>query len=361
MPKAPAPRQAMTAGDWRLLALAAALTSATAGTHFASAPATARFVVAAAALAALAALVGRCVGALGDRLGVSATGAIQGALANLPELAFGIFALRAGLPGVLRAALVGSILANVLAVLGLAFVVGGLRHGTQRFAAERAKLLSLLLLLAVAVLIVPTLAAGLDLPAARHERVLSDVAAGILLALYALSLLADLGGGRAHPVPGDPPQPGRWPLGLTLALLVTSAAGATATSSWFVDALTPAVRALGISPIFAGLVIVAIAGNAVENAVGVSLAARNRSDLAFSVILQSPLQIALVLIPVLVLVSPLVGGATLTLVFPPLLVASLALAVVVTAFVVIDGESTWMEGVCLLGLYVSVAAAFWWG
>jgi Ca2+:H+ antiporter len=349
----------LTKGDWRLIALGAVLTAGAAGTHFGSAPSTVAFGVAALALASLAALVARAVGALGDRVGVGATGAIQGALGNLPELAFGIFALRAGLTSVLRAALVGSILANVLLVLGLAFVVGGVRHGTQRFAAERAKLLSLLLLLAVAVLIVPTLASGLDLPAAHHERALSDVAAIILLGVYALSLLADLSSGRAGS--HQEPSGARWPLGLTLMLLVGAAAGAAAVSSWFVDALSPAVHSLGISPIFAGLVIVAIAGNAVENAVGVALAARNRSDLALSVILQSPLQIALVLIPVLVLVSPLVGGAALTLVFPPLLVASVGLAVVVTAFVVVDGESTWMEGVALLGLYSAIAAAFWWG
>ncbi|MGH9129533.1 MAG: sodium:proton exchanger [Acidimicrobiales bacterium] len=350
-----------TSGDLGLVALAAVLTGAAAVTHFTSTPATAAFVVAAIALAALAAVVGRAVGALGDRMGVGATGAIQGALGNLPELLFGIFALRAGLGGVLRAALVGSILANVLLVLGLAFVVGGVRHGVQRFGAERAKLLSLLLLLAVGVLIVPTLASGLDLPAAHHERALSDVAAVILLAVYALSLLADLRIRGAKGSEQAAPVSGRWPLALTLGLLAASAGGAAAASSWFVDSLTPAVHSLGISPTFAGLVIVAIAGNAVENAVGVTLAARNRPDLALSVILQSPLQIALVLIPVLVLVSPLVGGAALTLVFPPLLVASVGVAAVITAFVVADGESTWMEGVALLGLYAAIASAFWWG
>lgn len=356
----------LSRGDWRLLAMGVALTAAAAATHFASTPPVAAFAVAALALAALATLVARSVGALGDRLGPGATGAIQGALGNLPELLFGIFALRAGLTAVLRAALIGSILANVLLVLGLAFVVGGVRNGTQRFAADRAKILSLLLLLAVAVLIVPTLASGLDLPAAHHERALSDVAAIILLGVYALSLLADVGGGGgARTETRDQTEPSggeaRWPLSLTLGMLVVASAGAAAASSWFVDALTPAVHTLGISPLFAGLVIVAIAGNAVENAVGVALAARNRADLAVSVILQSPLQIALVLIPVLVLVSPLVGGAALTLVFPPLLVASVGLAALVTAFVVVDGESTWMEGVALLGLYAAIAAGFWWG
>lgn len=379
---APAPRAGLSTTDIALLGLGAVLSAVAGVTHYGAAPAVVSFALAALALATLAALVGRAVGALGDRLGVGATGAVQGALGNLPELLFGIFALRAGLVGVLRAALIGSILANVLLVLGLAFVVGGVRHGTQRFGADRAKLLSLLLLLAVAVLVVPTLASGLDLPAAHHEHALSDVAAVILLGVYALSLLADLRAPRSSPagsVPspaGSVPSPagggtvlpggrsgadGRWPLSLTLGLLVASSAGAAAVSSWFVDSLNPAVHVLGISPAFAGLVIVAIAGNAVENAVGVTLAAHNRVDLAVSVILQSPLQIALVLIPVLVLVSPLIGGAGLTLVFPPLLVASAALAVVVTAFVVSDGESTWMEGVALLGLYAAVAAAFWWG
>ena len=108
------------------------------------------------------------------------------------------------------------------------------------------------------------------------------------------------------------------------------------------------------------LVIVAIAGNAVENVVGIQLAARNQADYALSVILQSPLQIALVLAPVLVLVAPLVG-ATFTLVLPPLLIAALLLAALVSVLVVNDGESTWFEGATLLALYVLIAAAFWWG
>jgi Ca2+:H+ antiporter len=116
-----------------------------------------------------------------------------------------------------------------------------------------------------------------------------------------------------------------------------------------------------MSEAFAGLVVVAIAGNAVENVVGVQLAARNRSDYAISVILQSPVQIALVLIPALVLLSGVIGGAQLTLVLSPLLGVVLALTTLITAFVVLDGESTWLEGACLVGLYVVIAASFWWG
>ncbi|HZD65976.1 MAG TPA: hypothetical protein VE152_07750, partial [Acidimicrobiales bacterium] len=236
-----------------------------------------------------------------------------------------------------------------------------LRHGTQRFRAEPARGLSLLLLLAVAVVIVPTLAAGLALPAAHHERALSDVAAVTLLAVYVLGTVGGLGG--RHDEEGVPA--GRGPRGEALppalVVLVGASVAAAFVSAWFVDAFQPAITALGISETFAGLVIVAIAGNAVENVVGVRLAGRNQTDLSLSVVLQSPLQIALVLIPVLVLVSPILGGSLLTLVFPPLLVASLGLAAVVTAVVVMDGESTWMEGTALVGLYAVIAAAFWWG
>jgi Ca2+:H+ antiporter len=120
------------------------------------------------------------------------------------------------------------------------------------------------------------------------------------------------------------------------------------------------VEALNLSQAFAGLVIVAIAGNAVENVVGIQLAARNRTDYALSVILQSPVQIALVLAPVLVLGAPLVG-ATFTLVLSPILIAVLVLAVLVTTVVVFDAESNWLEGVALIVLYCLCATAFYWG
>jgi Ca2+:H+ antiporter len=120
------------------------------------------------------------------------------------------------------------------------------------------------------------------------------------------------------------------------------------------------MNSLGISQAFAGLVIVAIAGNAVENVVGIQLAARNKSDVALTVILQSPLQIALVLAPVAVLAAPLVG-ATFTLVLSPLLIAMLTISVIVTVIVVLDGESNWYEGLTLVALYAVIATAFWWG
>jgi Ca2+/H+ antiporter len=144
-------------------------------------------------------------------------------------------------------------------------------------------------------------------------------------------------------------------------MLALASVAAAFVSDWFVTALTPAIEALHINEMFAGLVIVAIAGNAVENFVGIQLAARNQADYALSVIVNSPLQIALVLAPALVLLSHVIGGAVLTLVFAPMLVLAVALTVLALAVIILDGESVWLEGVALLGLYALIATSFWWG
>lgn len=350
-------------GELALLGAGAVLTAGSAATHYTASGRVAPFVVAALALAALAAVVGRLVDHLGDHFGSGATGVLQSALGNLPELFFGLFALHAGLVGVVQATLVGSVVANVLLVLGLAFVVGGARHGTQRFPAESARNTAVLLVLAVAVLVVPTVSSQLHVAVAHHERALSDVAAVVLLAVFVLSVPAAVSVGRPDPAAelGSSPAPAGWSLGRVLLALGAAGVAAAFVSDWFVDSLTPALGALHMSPAFAGFVVVAVAGNAVENVVGVQLAARNRADYAVSVVLQSPVQIALALVPALVLLSPVVGSHVLTLVLPTRLVVVLALSALVAAFVIFDGESTWLEGACLIGLYTVLAAAFWWG
>ena len=336
------------------------LIAAAAATRFTHAGAVPAFLCSGLAVALLAALVGRSVEQLGDRFGAGATGVLQSALGNLPELFIALFALKAGLVMVVQAALIGSILANLLLVLGLAFTVGGLRHGPQNIDSQRARATAVLMLLAVAAMVVPSLASYVHTPAAPHEGAMSLVVAVILLVLFAVTLPATL---KSKPA-GDAAEqhePPRWPLPLALALLAASAVAAAFVSEWFVHALEPAMHALHISDAFAGLVIVAIAGNAVENVVGIQLAAKNRSEYAFSVVINSPLQIALVLAPVLVILSRVFGFAPLTLVFPPMLVVSVAIAVLVTAFITFDGESDWGEGVSLLALYAIIATAFWWG
>ena len=153
----------------------------------------------------------------------------------------------------------------------------------------------------------------------------------------------------------------RWPVWLAVSMLAVAGVLAAFVSDWFVHALQPAMDSLSINQTFAGLVVVAIAGNAVENVVGVQLAAKDQSPYAFSVILNSPVQIALVLAPALVLISQIFGLASLTLVFSPLLVVVLVLAVVLGAFIAFDGESNWLEGASLIVLYLIIATSFWWG
>lgn len=355
----PHPRT-FTRSDAVVVGGGAALIVAAGLTRFLGGGAIIAFICSGLAVALLAALVGRSVEQLGDRFGAGATGVLQSALGNLPELFIALFALKAGLVMVVQAALIGSILANLLLVLGLAFAVGGLRHGAQNIDSQRARATTVLMLLAVAAMVVPSLASYVHTPAASHEGAMSLVVAVILLALFAVTLPASLKGKPAGDA-AEQHEPPRWPLPLALALLAASAVAAAFVSEWFVHALEPAMHALRISDAFAGLVIVAIAGNAVENVVGIQLAAKNRSEYAFSVVINSPLQIALVLAPVLVILSRLFGFTPLTLVFPPMLVAGVAIAVLVTAFITFDGESDWGEGVSLLALYAIIATAFWWG
>jgi len=334
--------------------ISALLLGTAAGAHFFLGPVVA-FAATALALAALARLVGHATEQLGSRLGSGGAGVVQSALGNLPELFIALFALDKGLVVVVQAALVGSILANSILVLGIAFVAGGLRNGTQRFDSERARLISALAVLAAATMAIPSLAHAFHTPAAPHSEALSLVCAGVLLFTFVVTLPSFLtgSGDEEHAAP-------RWSATQTAVVLGLAGVAAAFTSDWFVSALTPAIHTLHMSQDFAGLVIVAIAGNAVENVVGVQLAARNQTDYALSVILQSPLQIALVLAPVLVLIAPLVG-ATFTLVLSPLLVASLLISVIITTVEDKDGESTWLEGATLVVLYVLVATAFWWG
>lgn len=397
----PAPRPAAPApfrpGRRELLSwgLTIAIAATAAVLHHAGAPPVARFVAAAAALSLLAKLVGDATDHLGERLNPGATGVLQSALGNLPELFVCLFSLRAGLVDVVRAALVGSILANSVLVLGLAILAGGLKHGTQRFGAAAPRMTATLMLLAVTALAVPTLAHELHTPAQAHEATFSALCAVVLLVVFAASLPFSLAAdpvAAATPVTGraaPSPRPGAafaaegrsaaqrdaapagagapvrahaaWPLAVALGVLAFAAVAAAFVSEWFVDALLPATAALGLSPAFTGLVIVAIAGNAVENVVGIQLALRDKPDYAMSVILNSSLQIALALTPVLVLASFFIGPTPLTLVLQPLLVVALALSGLVGAFVVFDGESVWLEGVALVGLYVMLAGAFWWG
>ena len=348
--------------EWTIVLLAVLVSVLTWVLLITRANAVLTFFISGLALAVLAALVGQATEHLGSHFGPGATGVLQSAIGNLPELFVGIFALRAGLVTVVQSALIGSILANSLLVLGLAFLVGGLRHGTQRFNSETPRAIVILTVLAVAALLVPTLAQNLHTPAEAHEDALSLACAAVLLIVFLLSIPHSLQGGsavQANPEEALHSQP--WPLWRTLAILFLAGIGAAFVSDWFVQTLEPAIETLHLSQAFTGLVVVAIAGNAIEHMVGIQLAFRNKADYAVSVVLNSSLQVALALTPILVILSFFLSPIPLTLVLPPLLVAALALAAILGALIVYDGESNWLEGAALIGLYGMIATAFWWG
>ena len=369
----------LTRRDRTMLTITVVATAAAGVLYFADMNAVVAFVVAALALATLASLVGRSVEALGDRLGPNATGILQTALGNLPELFVIMFALKAGLFGVVKATIVGSILSNALLVLGLAFVVGGLKHGRQRFAADDVRTLGLMFTLAVFILAIPSLTDALHTPADSHERAVSVVVSVVMLVLFALSLPATLGKRdkdpvehprASSPIVASPDSAkaasfatahGEWPLVMAIGMLAVAGVGAAFVSEWFVAALEPAMDAAGINEVFAGLVIVAIAGNAVENFVGIQLAAKNQMDYAVQVILQSPVQIALTIAPIICLAAVWLGQPGFDLVFSPLLLAVMIMSALVAVLVTFDGESNWFEGAVLCALYVAIATAFWWG
>jgi calcium/proton exchanger (cax) len=331
-------------------------------------PAMVRFVVAVIALAGGAVAVGESTERLSQRLSPAATGVVQSVLGNLPELFLAIFALQAGLLQVVAAALVGSILGNALFVLGLATLIGGLRHGKLTFSAAANRLYATELLLGVAALTVPFLATQPGAPDFGHAQELSAVVAIVLLVLFAASvpislrLASEAPASKPHVPDEDESRPDvPKPLLQTLALLAVSGASAAFVADWFVEALQPAMATIGMSESFAGLIVVAIASNAVENLAGVTSAARGKGDLAMSLILNSALQIVLFLTPVIVLLSFFVAPVPLTLILSPLLLGTLAVSVLLVIFIVTDGEANAFEGAMLLGLYVIIAAAVWWG
>ena len=336
---------------------------------------TVRFVLAILALAGGAVAVGESTERLSERLSPASTGVVQSVLGNLPELFLSIFALRAGLAGVVAAALIGSVLGNALFVLGLALLVGGARHGRLFFSKATNRLYATELLLGVSALVIGFLATRPSEPDAGHDVELSAIVAVVLLVIFAISVpisnrLAEAPPGARYPDEADGADardgaavavPARHALAPTLVLLAISAGSAAFVADWFVDALRPAMAAIGMSEAFAGLIVVALAGNAVENLAGVRAAYRRKGDLALSLILNSALQVVLFLVPVVVLLSHVVAPAPLPLVFDPLLLGTMAVTAILVFAIVLDGEANALEGAMLLGLYVIVAAGVWWG
>ena len=348
--------------EWTVFVVALIASTLTGVLTFTSANPVIIFLISAIALATLASVVGQATEQLGNYLGPGPTGILQASVASMPELFVSFFALRAGLVTVVQSAIVGSILANTLLIMGLAFLFGGLKNGTQRFSSERPRAIVILMVLAVAALVVPTIADAIHTPAEAHEEALSIASALVLLMVFAASIpFSWKGGPIGESVPAAELDEKPWSMSRAITVLVIAGVVTAFVSDWFVQALEPTIESWGISQAFAGLVVVAIAGNAVENVIGIRLAIKNKVDYAISVIMNSSLQVALALTPILILLSYFFAPVALTLVLPELLVVALAVTAILSALIVYDGESNWLEGVALVGLYIMIAISFWWG
>ncbi len=337
------------------VAVAALLAALAATLDLASAPNTAVFVSAAAALIGLAWLVGVATEQLGESSGPRVGGVLNATFGNAAELIITIFAIRAGQLEVATASITGSILGNTLLVLGASFVVGGVRHGVQTFDRRVAGMSASMLALAVIGLGLPTAFAAAHGNGANVQTI-SDVTAAVLIVLYALSLVYLFRSGTgAHP-----PSGGRhWPARGAIAVLVAATTAVAVISDVFVGTLAGVIADAGISAVFLGLVIVPLVGNVAENIVAVKIAYQNQMDFSMLVSLGSSMQVALGVAPILVFAS-LLTAHDFDLVFPTIQVIALAAAVTITALIAADGESNWLEGAQLIAVYVIVATSFWY-
>jgi Ca2+:H+ antiporter len=311
----------------------------------------------------LAALMGRATEQLAERTGPTVGGLLNATFGNAAELIIALVALRAGLFELVKASITGSILGNLLLILGLSLLAGGLRSPLLKFNRTSAGMSAAMLALATAGLAFPALfhLVHPETTTARltlNELQLSEAVAVILALTYAASLLFSL---RTHKAlfGGDPaatPEGATWsPLKATLVLALATA-GVVVESELLVHSIEPVTRTLGLSQTFLGLIVIPVIGNAAEHATAVTVARKGKLDLSLQIALGSSTQVALLVAPLLVLAGVLMGKP-LSLLFTPLEVVALGVATVVVSIITLDGESHWFEGVQLLALYAMIGAA----
>jgi|SRR6476659_10042647 Ca2+:H+ antiporter len=331
--------------------------------HQAGVNAVAQFLAGIVGLALLAWTVGVGTEVVGARFGPAVTGVLQSTLGNLPELFIVVFALRAGEIVVAQTSILGSLLANALFVLGLAIIAGAWKSpdGLMRFKTRLPNDTTMLLMLVVFIIAIISTSLSLDDAASGNAMTISVIGAVLILGVYGVWIASYLRAGAAEaPAVEERHAPA---LGFNAGLAVLALAGIAAAfvSDWFVAAIDPAVAKLGISKAFTGLVIVALAGNAVENVVGIQLAWKGRYDLAISVVKNSVSQIAAFLYPALVLIS-LLFTQRLTFGVPTeglVLVVALVFTALAIWQITGDGEAAAYEGLALVATYAVLATVVW--
>lgn len=327
------------------------------------------FIAAAVSIIPLAGYMGRATERLAEHVGAGWGGFLNATFGNAAEVIIAIVALRAGLVDVVKASLTGSIIGNILLVLGLSILVGGLRFPPiQRFNRTAASMGATMLLLASIGLVLPAIfhqVVGAD--SATLERGLSLDISIVLMATYALGLVFSfrthshlyLGTGAAMEhgeAEVHPPRTGG--AGKALGLLLLSAAAVGVMSELMVGALEEAAHDLGMNQVFVGVILVALVGNAAEHSTAVLMAAKNKMDLAVNIAVGSSIQIAMFVAPLLVFLSYAIAPAPMDLHFTALEVVAVVMSAGVMALVSLDGESHWMEGIQLLAVYVMLGLAF---
>lgn len=320
------------------------------------------FAASALAIIPLAGLLGRATEHLTSHVGAGIGSLLNASLGNAAELIIALVALREGLHDVVKASLTGSIIGNVLLVMGASMIAGGVKYERQKFNQTAAGLGSSLLVLAAVSLIIPALfhftAADRGV---RIEHELSLLIAIVLFIIYVLSLAFSLKthrhlyAGQEHDCHDIGERPWSYRMSLIVLTVVTILIGIM--SEMLVGAIEPAAHQLGLTQVFVGVILVALVGNAAEHSTAVLMAMKNKMDLALGIAVGSSMQIALFVAPVLVFASYFFGEP-LDLIFTPFEVAAVTMSVLILGFISMDGESHWMEGVMLVGVYAMLAVAF---
>ena len=319
------------------------------------------FVISAAAILGLAWIVGLSTERLGAITGPQVGGILNATFGNIAELIIAFFALQAGLIEVVKASITGSIIGNLLLVLGASVLIGGLRNGVQQFSRQVAGSNAALLVLAAVGLFIPAVFAASTARPTEGDLVEESVLVAVMLMVgYVISLLfgftnpaETLGGHEPTEGHGGPSWTGR----VAVVVLLAAAALLAVLSEILVGAIEPFIETFGLSQFFVGVILIPTIGNLAEHLVAVQLAFKNKMEFAMAVSFGSSLQVALFVGPVLVLLG-LIVGQPMDLVFQPLEVAAVGVAVGISALIAFDGESNWLEGALLIIVYAILAVSF---
>jgi Ca2+:H+ antiporter len=318
------------------------------------------FLTSSLAILPLAGWMGRATEQLAERLGEGIGGLLNATFGNAAELIIALAALRAGLHDVVKASIAGSIIGNILLVLGAAMLAGGLRHHEQQYNPAGARSQATMLILAAIALVLPAAFQAAGGTTAEGLGRLSVSISVVLLLTYLLYLTFALVTHSALFIGSQEPGEGQAhaSVGRAAAVLTVATVGIAWMSEIMVGAIEPAAHELGLSNVFVGVFVVAIMGNAAEHATAINVALKDRMDLSLSIAIGSSVQVALFVAPVLVLASLVLGPKPMDLAFPAGLVLAMLLSVLITSQVAGDGRSDWLKGAQLLAVYLVLALTF---